>query len=38
MHNFTIYTLHPLVTMPIDKVEWIIVDNYGQPKIEFIHV
>ena len=33
-----LYTLHPLVTMRIDKVEWITVDNYGQPKMEIIHV
>ena len=33
-----LYTLHPLVTMRIDKDEWITADNYGQPKMEFIHV
>ena len=33
-----IYTLDPLVTMRIDKGEWITADIYGQQKMEFIHV
>ena len=32
------HSLHPLVTMRIDKDEWITADNSGQPKMEFVHV
>ena len=35
---FIVYTLYPLVTMRIDKGEWITADNYGQQKMEFINV
>ena len=33
-----LYTWNPLVTMCIDKVEWITALNCGKPKMEFIHV
>ena len=33
-----LYIFYPLVTMRIDTFEWITADNYGQAKMEFIHV